>query len=291
MAGKRIDWAAEKAISLISFASIIVLALIFVFLIKDGAPLFKTHPLKDFLSGKLWNPISDIPKFGILPMIMGSLAVTLFAAAVSVPLGVGAAVYIAEVAGPRAKGTLKIIVELIAGIPSVVLGYLGMVVLAPAVKDFFGLPTGLTAFTGAITLAFMAIPTITTISEDAIYAVPHTFREASLALGATRWQTIYRVIVPSASSGILAASLLGIGRAIGETMVVMMVCGNSPLIPHSIFQPVRTLTATIAAEMGETVSGSSHYQALFAIGIALFAISFCINLIADVAVRRKAYKV
>jgi len=280
----------EKLIAILGSVSIIVLVLIFVFLLKDGLPLFGKISIREFLGSGIWRPISTPAEFGILPLIAGSLLVTALAAVISVPLGVGCAVYIAEVANPRVKETLKIVVEMIAGIPSVVLGFIGIIVLSAWVKDFFNLPTGLTAFTGAIMLAFMAVPTIATISEDAIYSVPREYKEASLAMGATRWQTIYRIIIPAATSGILAAALLGIGRVIGETMVVMMVCGNAPVIPKSIFEPVRTMTATIAAEMGETVRGGGHYSALFAIGVTLFAISFVINLAADIVVRRKGAK-
>ncbi|MFA6449559.1 MAG: phosphate ABC transporter permease subunit PstC [bacterium] len=277
----------ENLIAFASIFSIIILILIFVYLLRDGLPVFSVVSIKDFLTGKLWYPISSPAKFGILPLIEGSLLVTALATAIAAPLGVGCAFYIAEIAPPKIRDFLKIIVELIAGIPSVVLGFIGMVTLSVFVKNAFHISTGLTAFTGGIVLAFMAIPTIATISEDAIYSVPKDQREASLALGATKWQTLYKVIFPSSLSGIIAAVMLGVGRAIGETMVVMMVCGNSAVIPHTIFQPVRTLTATIAAEMGETVRGSDHYHALFAIGITLFCIAFVINLIADVAVRRK----
>ena len=269
------------------FASILVLVLIFAFLLKDGLPAFKEVSVVKFISGRIWRPISDPAVFGILPLIAGSLMVTFGAALLSIPLGVGCAVYIAEIASPRTGEILKVLVELIAGIPSVVLGFFGVMLLAPLVKGAFGLSTGLTAFTGSVVLAFMAVPTIATISEDAIRAVPREYKEASLAVGATRWQTISRVQVPAAASGILAAALLGIGRVIGETMVVMMVCGNAPVIPHSLFQPVRTMTATIAAEMGETVRGGGHYHTLFAIGIVLFLMSFLINFIPALVVRRK----
>ena len=287
---KLLEWLYEKTIKFLGYISIVVLLLILVFLLKDGLRLFSKVSLGDFLLGDKWYPISSPPKFGILPLIIGSLVVTLTAALISVPLGVACAIYIAEIANLRIKEFLKIIVELIAGIPSVVLGFLGILVLAPFVRELFNLPTGLTAFTGALILAFMAIPTIASISEDAINSVPKDYREAALALGATKWQTICRILVPTASSGILAAALLGIGRVIGETMVVMMVCGNASVIPKSIFQPVRTMTATIAAEMGETVHGSLHYEALFAIGLVLFLISFCINFLADLAIRRKGFR-
>jgi len=287
---KQLEWLYEKTIKFLGYISIVILLLIFFFLLKDGLQLFSKVSLGDFLLGDKWYPISSPPKFGILPLITGSLVVTLTAALISVPLGIACAIYITEIANPKIKEFLKIIVELIAGIPSVVLGFLGLLVLAPFIRELFNIPTGLTAFTGAVILAFMAIPTIASISEDAINTVPKDYREAALALGATKWQTICRILVPAASSGILAAALLGIGRVIGETMVVMMVCGNAAVIPKSIFQPVRTMTATIAAEMGETVYGSLHYEALFAIGLVLFLISFCINFLADLAIRRKGFK-
>jgi phosphate transport system permease protein len=207
--------------------------------------------------------------------------VTLGAVAIAVPLGVASAVYIAEVAPRRLKNALKVLIEFVAAIPSVVLGFIGMIVLAPFVGKLFDLPTGLTALSGSIMLALMAMPTTVSIAEDAISAVPRQYREAALALGATHWQAIYRIILRAAAPGILAAVMLGMGRVIGETMAVMMITGNSARIPHGLLQPVRTLTATIAAEMGEAVQGSEHYFALFAIGIVLFVIAFLVNLTAD----------
>ena len=277
----------ESAIKMSGIASIAIVLLIFIFLVKEGFSLFKTVSLSDFLFGKKWYPISDPPQFGIFPLILGSLFVTIGATLISVPIGVASAVYIAEVAPARTKEFLKSGIELLAAIPSVVLGFIGMVTIVPFVKTFFKLPTGLTAFTGSVVLAFMAMPTIVSIAEDALNAVPRRYREAALALGATRWQATWRVTVRAASSGIVAAIMLGIGRVIGETMAVMMITGNAARIPDSMFQPVRTLTATIAAEMGETVQGSDHYFALFAIGIVLFVITFVINLIADFALQRK----
>ena len=203
------------------------------------------------------------------------------------PLGIGVAIYIAEVAPVWLREILKSAIELLAAIPSIVLGFIGIITLAPILKSIFNLPSGLTALAGSIMLAFMAMPTIVSIIEDAIVSVPKSYTEGSLALGATRWQTIYRVILPAASSGILAAVMLGIGRVIGETMAVLMVTGNAAILPTSILQPVRTMTATIAAEMGEAVTGSGHYYALFAIGIILFIISFIINLIADRFLHKK----
>ena len=207
---------------------------------------------------------------------------------IAVPLGLASAIYVAEVAPPKLRDILKSGIELLAAFPSIVLGFIGIVTLAPFLKSVFHLSSGLTALAGSIMLAFMAMPTIVSIIEDAIVSVPKNYREGSLALGATHWQTIYRVVLPAASSGILAAVMLGIGRVIGETMAVLMITGNAAVLPTSILQPVRTLTATIAAEMGEAVSGSEHYYALFAIGIVLFIISFVINLLADLFLHRKA---
>lgn len=271
----------EKLILICGLASIFFVVLIFLFLLKEGLAVFKTVGLFKFLFGKNWYPISEPAQLGILPLILGSLFVTLGAAVISVPLGVGCAVYIAEIAPLKIKEILKAGIELLAAIPSVVLGFIGMITLVPWIKNIFNLPTGLTAVSGSIMLAFMSMPTIVSIAEDALYSVPKTYKEGAFALGATHWQTIWRVMLPAASSGILAAVMLGIGRVIGETMAVMMITGNAALLPQSIFQPVRTLTATIAAEMGETVVGGEHYFALFAIGIVLFVISFVVNVTAD----------
>ena len=277
----------EKLIFLCGLASIFFVILIFLFLLKEGLALFKIITPGQFLFGKNWYPISEPPDLGILPLILGSILVTVGAAAISIPIGVGCAIYIAEVAPLKLKEILKAGIELLAAIPSVVLGFIGMVTLVPWVKSVFKLPTGLTALSGSIMLAFMAMPTIVSIAEDALYSVPKSYKEGALALGATHWQTIWRVMLPAASSGILAAVMLGIGRVIGETMAVMMITGNSAIIPNSILQPVRTLTATIAAEMGEAVVGSEHYFALFAIGIVLFVISFAINVTADLFLHKR----
>lgn len=278
---------AELIIRTSGVASIFIVLLIFLFLAKEGVQLFATHGLPEFVAGKNWYPISEPPEFGILPLILGSLIVTLGAALIAIPLGIGAAIYIAEVAPGRLKETLKCGVELLAAIPSVVLGFIGLVTIVPWVKTAFGIPTGLTAFSGSVILAFMAMPTIVSIAEDALHSVPKMYKEGAYALGATKWQTIYRVILPSASSGIFAAIMLGIGRVVGETMAVLMITGNSPSIPRGFFSPVRTLTATIAAEMGETVQGSEHYYALFAIGIVLFLITFAINMASDLFLHRR----
>lgn len=276
----------ERLIFISGVASIVFVALIFIFLLKEGLSLFATENPLSFIFGRNWYPISEPPQFGILPLIMGSLWVTFGAIIIAVPLGVAAAIYIAEVAPAWLRDILKSCIELLAAIPSIVLGFIGIVTLAPFLKYVFHLSSGLTALAGSVMLAFMAMPTIVSIIEDAIISVPRSYREGSLALGATRWQTIYRVVLPAASSGILAAVMLGIGRVIGETMAVLMITGNAAIMPTSILQPVRTLTATIAAEMGEAVSGSSHYYALFAIGIILFVISFIINLTADMFLHR-----
>ena len=241
----------------------------------------------DFLFGRLWYPTSEpAGQFGILPLILGSLMVVLGAVSVSVPLGVACAVYLSEVASAAVREVLKPVLEILAGIPSVVFGFFGLVVLVPWVQRTFDLPTGETALSGVIVLAVMALPTVVSVSEDAIRAVPVTYREASLALGASKWQTIHRVVVPAALSGISAAGMLGVGRAIGETMTVLMVTGNAAVIPHTFLQPVRTLTANIAAELGEAPQGGMHFKALFAIGCVLFVFTFSINAVADLVMRR-----
>lgn len=267
--------------------SIVFVILIFIFLLKEGMSLFKTTAILDFISGKFWYPISDPPRFGVLPLLMGSLWVTFGAVLISVPLGLGCAIFIGEIVPRGLRDYFKAGVELLAAIPSVVLGFVGLVTLVPLVRNVFGLRSGLTVLSGSIMLAFMAMPTIVSIIEDALNTVPKTYRDGSLALGASRWQTIYRVIIPASSSGILAGVMLGIGRVIGETMAVMMITGNAAIIPKSFFDPARTMTATIAAEMGEAVQGSPHYFALFAIGIVLFLITFAVNLVADFFLHRK----
>jgi phosphate transport system permease protein len=277
----------EKIIFLCGVLSIVFVGLIFLFLLKEGLALFKYISPGGFIFGRSWYPISEPAQLGILPLILGSLIVTLGAAVISIPIGVACAVYISEVAPAKTKEVLKAGIELLAAIPSVVLGFIGMVTLVPWVKNIFNLPTGLTALSGSIMLAFMAMPTIVSIAEDALYSVPKSYKEGALALGATHWQAIWRVMLPAASSGILAAVMLGLGRVIGETMAVMMITGNSAVIPQSILVPVRTLTATIAAEMGEAVVGSEHYFALFAVGIVLFVISFAINVTADLFLHKK----
>ncbi|MBP7765189.1 MAG: phosphate ABC transporter permease subunit PstC [Deltaproteobacteria bacterium] len=266
---------------LFALVSIIVLGLIVFSLFREGMPLFATVPFRDFLFGLEWYPTYDPPSFGIFPLIVGSLIVTAIATLISVPLGVLAAVYISEIAPQRVKGILKSVIELLAGLPSVVLGFFGMVIVAPWLQETFDLPTGLNIINASVILAIMAIPTISSISEDALYAVPREFKEASYALGATKFETIAKVIVPAALSGISTAIMLGMARAIGETMVVLMVAGGAAAIPESLFDSVRPMPASIAAEMGETPYRSAHYQALFATGIVLFVLTLAFNLIAD----------
>ncbi|HTP13935.1 MAG TPA: phosphate ABC transporter permease subunit PstC, partial [Bacteroidota bacterium] len=275
------EFVIERMIFLSGFMSIVFVILIFAFLLREGLSVFWRVPISDFLLARNWYPISDPPEFGILPLILGSVFVTAGAGVISIPIGIASALFIAEIAPRKTKEVLKAGIELLAAIPSVVIGFIGMVTLGPLIRSLFNLPTGLTALTGSITLAFMAMPTIVSIAEDAITAVPRQYREAAIAMGATKWQTTWRIVAYAARPGMVAAIMLGIGRVIGETMAVMMVTGNAALIPHSILQPVRTLTATIAAEMGETVQGGEHYAALFAIGIVLFIVTFLINGVAD----------
>ena len=269
------------------FSAIAFVLLIFLFLLREGVPAFFEVPLGN-LFGTRWYPTFDL--YGALPLILGSLLVTFTAIVIALPLGVATAVFVREVAPNWAREILKPLIEVLAGIPSVVLGFFGMTVLAPGIRKGLGMPTGLTAFTGAVLLAYMALPTIISVAEDALDAVPKSYRDASLAMGATHWQTIWRVVVPAGRSGILIAVMLGLGRAIGETMAVMMVTGNAARMPttlDSVFRPARTMTATIAAEMGEVAQGSTHYHVLFGIGIILFLITFLINLAATSAIFKK----
>jgi phosphate transport system permease protein len=266
---------------LFALASVLVLGLIIMFLFIEGLPIFNSVSIKDFIFGLEWYPTSDPPSFGILSLIVGSLIVTFFATIIAVPVGVLSAVYIAEVAPSFIKEIFKPIVELLAGLPSVVLGFFGMAVMAPWLQETFDLPTGLNIVNASIILAFMAIPTISSISEDALYSVPQEFKEASYALGATKFETIVKVIIPAALSGISTAVILGMARSIGETMVVLMVAGGAAAIPESIFDSVRPMPASIAAEMGEAPFRSDHYHALFATGIVLFFLTLSFNILAD----------
>ena len=281
------EFTMEVFIRVMGFSTIGFVLLIFLFLVREGVPaFFEIEPGNLF--GLRWYPTFDF--FGTLPLILGSALVTLLAIIMALPLGVATAVFVREVAPHWAREILKPVIEVLAGIPSVVLGFFGMTLVAPAIRVTFGMPTGLTAFTGAVILAYMALPTIISVAEDALDAVPMAYRNAGLAMGATQWQTIWRVVVPAARSGILTAVMLGMGRAIGETMAVLMVTGNAarmPLSLDSLFKPIRTMTATIAAEMGEVAQGSTHYHALFAIGIILFVLTFLLNLAAASAIFEK----
>jgi len=235
--------------------------------------------ISEFLSQKEWFPTAQpAAQLGVLPLILGTLWVSLGAILIALPLGFSTAIYMAEIASPKIRNILKPLVELLAGIPSVVYGFFGLVIIVPGIQKIFDLPVGETALAGSIVLGIMALPTIITISEDALRTSPKAMKEASLALGANKWQTIYKVIIPYSSSGITAAAILGIGRAIGETMAVLMVTGNAAVIPHSFLEPVRTIPATIAAELGEAPQDGLHYKALFALGCILFIITMAINL-------------
>jgi len=270
----------EGFIRLCGFSAILIITLIFIFLFREGIGAFRELSIFEFL-GTRWYPIEDM--YGLTPLLVGSFLVTAVAIVIAVPLGLATAVFLAEFAPTWLNEILKPLIEVLAGIPSIVLGFFGWLVVAPLVQRM-GAPSGLTAFTGALILAYMTLPTIISITEDALYAVPKEYRDGSLAIGATQWQTIWRVVIPAARSGIVIAIMLGLGRAIGETMLVLLVTGNAANIPEfgfgMMFQPVRTMTATIAAEMGEVAQGSLHYSVLFAIGIVLFLITFLINTLA-----------
>jgi phosphate transport system permease protein len=261
--------------------SILVLFMILVFLFVEGVPIFKKVSVWHFIFGQEWYPTSSPPDFGIFPLLVASLAVTFLSALISIPLGVMTAIYLAEIASAGIREIIKPVVELLAALPSVVIGFFGMVVVAPFLQETFDIATGLNLFNASLMLAFMAVPTICSVSEDAIYSVPRELKEASMALGATHWETIRRVMIPASLSGISTATILGMSRAIGETMVVLMVAGGAAIIPTSIFKPVRPMPASIAAEMAEAPFRGDHYHALFAIGVVLFLFTLCFNLAAD----------
>ena len=276
----------EVTLVVAASTSIILVGLIFLFLFREAAP-FVQHPGLSSLMGDRWIPVSfQKEQFGIYPLVTGSILVTAIATVVAVPFGVIGAVYLSEVARPAETETLKPFIELLAGIPSVVIGFFGLVVLAPFVKAAFGLETGLNAFTGGLLLGLMAIPTIMSVSEDALRSVPASYKQASLALGGNQIQTIWRITVPAALPGIVAAVMLGMGRVIGETMAVMMVTGNAAQTTFKPFESVRTMTATIAAEMGEVPFGSDHYRALFWVGIILLVATFLLNIVAQRVLKR-----
>ena len=277
--------ARERAIRLYflfaASVSILVLSLILLFLFVESVPIFNKVSVVNFLFGHEWYPTASPPDFGVFPLLTASVAVTIISAVISIPLGVMTAIYLAEIASARAREIIKPIVELMAALPSVVIGFFGMVVVAPFMQDVLNIATGLNLFNASLMLAFMSVPTICSISEDAIHSVPKDLKEASLALGATHCETIFRVILPASLSGISTAVILGMSRAIGETMVVLMVAGGAGMIPTSIFNPVRPMPASIAAEMAEAPFRGDHYHALFAIGMVLFIFTMVFNIIAD----------
>jgi phosphate transport system permease protein len=281
------EFVIEAVVRVLGFSAIGFVTLIFVFLMREGVPTFFEVRLSNLL-GTRWYPTFDL--FGTLPLILGSLLVTVTAIAMALPLGVATAVFVREVAPNWTREVLKPMIEVLAGIPSVVLGFFGMTLVAPFIRGTLGTPTGLTALTGALILAYMALPTIISVAEDALDTVPKSYRDGARAMGATEWQTIWRVVVPAARSGIVTAVMLGLGRAIGETMAVMLVTGNAARMPvtlDSLFRPARTMTATVAAEMGEVAQGSVHYHVLFGIGLILFLLTFVINLTAAITVFQK----
>ena len=279
--------AIEALIRVCGISAILFVFGIFFFVYREGSGyLFHGFDPVKFLTSIEWYPTSrGNVRYGVLAMLAGTASVTILAMAMAVPFGLGAAVFVSEFCGHKLRETLKIVIELLAAIPSVVWGFIGLTVMNPIIITVFHAPVGLNVLNGGIILALMSVPIIVSIGEDALKAVPDSYREASLALGATRWQTIYRVLLPAAKNGLLAAVLLGVGRGVGETMAVLMATGHSINIPHSVLDSVRTLTATIAAELGETAEHSDHYQVLFIIGMLLFSITFLVNLSADLIVK------
>ncbi|MDR2426128.1 MAG: phosphate ABC transporter permease subunit PstC [Endomicrobium sp.] len=284
----------EKSIkmlfAILAFASLFFLLGIIFVLFKESVPVIAEINILKFLSGNQWYPTHEPAEFGILPLIMASLWVTAGAMFVCVPLGIGTALYINELSSIKQKHFLKPLIEILAGIPSIVYGFFGMLIVAPLIQKSFAIPTGLCAFTASLVLGIMAIPTIASISEDALSFVPKSFKEASFALGANRWQTLIKVTIPAAASGISTSVILGVSRIVGETMTVLMVSGGAAVIPKSFFDPVRPMTSTIAAEMGEAAVGSIHYHSLFAIGLILFLITLIFNATAEIISRKYRIK-
>ena len=279
--------AIEALIRVCGISAMLFVFGIFFFVYREGSGyLFHGFDPVKFLTSIEWYPTSrGNVRYGVLAMLAGTASVTILAMALAVPFGLGAAVFVSEFCGHKLRETLKIVIELLAAIPSVVWGFIGLTVMNPIIITLFHAPVGLNVLNGGIILALMSVPIIVSIGEDALKAVPDSYREASLALGATRWQTVYRVLLPAAKNGLLAAVLLGVGRGVGETMAVLMATGHSINIPHSVLDSVRTLTATIAAELGESAEHSDHYQVLFIIGMLLFSITFLVNLSADLIVK------
>ena len=278
----------ELVIRVCGVSAIVLVFGIFFFVAREGVPILLSpnFSLREFLFSVEWYPtsVTDV-RYGVAAMLVGTLSVTAFAMLLAVPFGLGAAIYVSEFCGPRRKETLKIVIELLAAIPSVVWGFIGLTVANDLIIRLFDAPVGLNVLNAGLLLALMSVPVIVSIGEDALKAVPDSYREAGLALGATRWQLIYRVLLPAARNGLLAAVLLGVGRAVGETMAVLMATGHAVQIPHGLLDPVRTLTANIASEMGEVSAGSDHYRVLFLIGVLLFSITFLVNVTADLVVR------
>ncbi len=282
------EQAFEAVIRLSGISAIVFVAAIFFFVLREAAPVLvrDEFSLWEFLFSTSWYPTSaSNVRYGTLALTVGSFAVTALAMALAVPFGIGAAVYLSEFCSPRLRETLKIVIELLSAIPSVVWGFIGLTVMSKLIVRFTGAPVGVNVLNGGIILALMSVPVIVSIGEDALKAVPDSYREAGLALGATRWQLVYRVLLPAARNGLLAAVLLGVGRAVGETMAVLMATGHAVHIPGSVLDSVRTLTANIAAELGEAPAGSDHYRVLFLTGALLFLITVVVNLLADLAVR------
>lgn len=285
------DWYVDKAVTFLVFvggiSAIIFIIGIFVFITKEGVG-FIAGPLnvREFLGSVTWRPTSaQNPRYGVLGLIAGTASVTGLAMVVSVPFSLGAAIFIGEFATGRLRESLKVLVELLAAIPSVVWGFIGLSIMNPLIIDMFDVPVGIGVLNSGIILGLMAAPIMTTIAEDALKAVPDTYREAAEAMGATKWQVIFRVVLPAGKNGLVAAVLLGVGRGFGETMAVLMASGNAIQIPTSPFDSVRAITATIAAELGDAPVGSDHYRALFTLGILLFVVTFIINLTADLVVK------
>ncbi len=284
-------WWTDRLVQALVFiggiSGIVFVVGIFVFVTKEGLGfVLNTLDIKEFFTSIAWRPTSSNPTYGALALIVGTASVTGLAMLVSVPLALGAAVYIGEFAKGKTREALKVLVELLAAIPSVVWGFIGLSIMSPLIIDLFDVPVGLNVLNAGVILGLMAAPIMTTIAEDALKAVPDGYREAAEALGATRWEVIWKVVIPAGKNGLVAAVLLGVGRGFGETMAVLMATGHSINIPTSPFDSVRALTATIAAELGDTSYGSDHYGSLFALGILLFTVTFIINLTADVVLRR-----
>jgi phosphate transport system permease protein len=280
----------EGWIFLNGLLAIVVLLGVLILLLREGLPIFLHTPPWEFFFGTKWYPVSEPPTFGIMPFFVATLMITVVATAIAVPVGVGCAAYLAEVAPPRLRETVKPIIELLAGIPSVVMGFIGLMLLSPLVQSMFNLNTGLCGLTAGIMLSLMSLPIIVSISEDALRAVPNEFRQAAYALGATKWEIIRHVSIPAALSGIAAAVMLGVGRAIGETMTVLMVAGGALAVPYSPTEPMMPMTAAIASGIGNAVRGGLQYQALFAIGLILFIMTLAVNLIADRVLERQKRK-